>query len=152
MKKVSDFSCFGMSLASIILNTRIVGKVDYFETEVVMSLLRAADEAIEARKLLHIMEQEINHLKLKEEDQTAFLELYWRIWDLVAGVVDELEHSLVPENQAIAVTFLPREKTDESIVAEAAPGYRVPRRGGDARGTLFLPSVSPDTENEQDDH
>jgi hypothetical protein len=116
-----------------------------------MSLLRATDKAIEARKLLHVMEQEINQLNLKEEKQTELLELYWRIWDLVSTAVEELEHSLVPENQSIAVTFLPRKKTDESIVAESAPGYRVPRRGGDPRGTLFLPSVPPNAEDEQSD-
>ena len=113
-----------------------------------MSFLRATDKSIEARRLLHVMENEIKELDLPEAALEDLLELYWRVWDLVDGTVHEMELALLPENQSIAITFFPDKKKNDTVVAESAPEYRVPRHEGDPRGTLFLPSVSPDAESE----
>jgi len=116
-----------------------------------MGFLRAVDEAIEARRLLHVMENSINELALKEKESAALLELYWRIWDLVSNVVRQLEQALISEGQSVAVTFLPGEEKEASQLAESSPGYRVPRRGGDSRGTLLLPSLPPDEETQDEE-
>ena len=91
------------------------------------------------------MEKEIKELHLPEEEQTDLSEIYWRVWDLVSDIVVDLETALLPERQSIAVTFFAQDKKSDTAVAESSPGYRVPRREGDPRGTLFLPSISPDS-------
>lgn len=104
-----------------------------------MSLLRAIDEAIEVRTLLHRLGEQLEALDTADEVKRELLELYYPAWDSLSRVIEEVEAAIVPSGLKVAVTFVPA-AGKEGTVGEEEAGYRIPRHGGDPRGTMILPS------------
>lgn len=108
-----------------------------------MSLLRAIDETIEVRKLIHKLGEELEKLDIAENTRADLLEGYYQAWDMINSAVAHLEESVVPSGLKVAISFMP-DLDRAGAVAEEVQHYSLPRRGGDPRGTLMLPSDPPE--------
>jgi len=109
-----------------------------------MGLLLAVDEVIEARKQLRQMETVINDSLIDHEERAPIMDAYYRVWDLLTQAVEGLQKSLLPEENSVAITFLPGRSESGTKLEESGPSYRAPRRGGDPWGTLLLPAEAID--------
>jgi hypothetical protein len=115
----------------------------------IMSILLAADDAIESRLLIHDLCIEIENADLDKGLKSQLLESCYLLYDRVEAIVNELETALVPPKGSVGITFFPfGEKNDKIINVDDEDdsdpyGYNVPRRSGELHGTIMLPSSDP---------
>jgi hypothetical protein len=108
-----------------------------------MSLLKAMDELLETRRLIHDLRVEMEEIKLDEIAQNGLLEAWEAVWNMINRTVQDAEAALLPDGLKVAVSFMPLSREDSTRNSESGIGGRMPRRGGDPRGTLLLPSEAP---------
>lgn len=120
-----------------------------------MSILLALDETVEAQKKIRTLCEAIERITVDAEVKETLIDSCHTIQDHILGAVKSLEKGLLPPGTSVAVTFYPfdvNEPEDEertpSVLAEASTAYstRTPRRAGDMRGTLVIPSSDPDSD------
>ncbi|GBE30077.1 MAG TPA: hypothetical protein ENH10_09770 [Bacteroidetes bacterium] len=114
-----------------------------------MSLLHAADHAQKARVLADSTYEVLRKIKAPEHVRQELIESCEYFRGHLNRIVEELEHALVREDETVAVTFFPFNRSDirgsSARVAEAQTVYRtgneIPVR---TSGTMMLPFSPPD--------
>jgi hypothetical protein len=110
-----------------------------------MSLLRATDRAIKARQAVYEMCQQIKSCEQGTSAPAGILKSCQQLTDLVGQIVSDLESTLVPDGETVAVTFFPfRQDEGERAdirVREPGVGYKTDSDPKDSpTSTMVLPS------------
>ena len=115
-----------------------------------MSLLLAIDNALEARKLMLRLTEWIDEVSEDNDEWFKLQDTGHQVYDRMQKIVEHLESAILPRYGSVSITFHPFRPEDSGNVEreELQNRFRVPRRAGDLRGTLALPSSDPREDND----
>ncbi len=114
-----------------------------------MSLLSATDLAIQARKIAHDLCGKMQALNTGNGNRHELVNDCKSLQVRVSQIVDELERSLVHEDETVAVTFFPFRQQGDTVtepqIRESGSSYRIGNSPAEqSRGTMMLPSTPPE--------